>query len=69
MKCAVVPVVIGATGSVTNEVEICLEIIPGKHSIDPLQNSSCSGNVTHKTESATVCQLRPVCRCISSVRL
>jgi hypothetical protein len=34
------PVIIGATGIVTNCLRKCLETIPGKHSVDSLQNTA-----------------------------
>jgi hypothetical protein len=37
MKCFVIPVVIGATGTVTRELRKYLVEIPGKHCIDSLQ--------------------------------
>ena len=40
MKCTIVPVIIGATGIVTRSLEKNLETIPGKHSIDSLQNTA-----------------------------
>jgi hypothetical protein len=53
MKCVVVPVITGAAGMVTEGVKKHLEAVPGKHSIDPLQNS-CTWNSTHSAESAAV---------------
>jgi hypothetical protein len=40
MKCFVIPVVIGATGTVTRGLRKYLEEIPGKHCIDSLQKLS-----------------------------
>jgi hypothetical protein len=40
MKYFVIPVVIGATGTVTRGLRKYLEEIPGKHSIDSLQKQS-----------------------------
>jgi hypothetical protein len=37
MKCFVIPVIIGATGTVTRGLKKYLETIPGKNSIDSLQ--------------------------------
>jgi hypothetical protein len=34
LKCAIIPVIIGATGIVTRSLRKNLEAIPGKHSID-----------------------------------
>jgi hypothetical protein len=43
MKCFVIPVDIGATGTVTRGVRKYLEDIPGKHSIDSLQKTAILG--------------------------
>jgi hypothetical protein len=43
MKCLVIPVVIGATGIVTEGLKTYLEIIPGKHSTDYLQKTAILG--------------------------
>jgi hypothetical protein len=43
MKCSVIPVVIGATGTVTRHLRKYLEEIPGKHSIDSLQKAAILG--------------------------
>jgi hypothetical protein len=59
MKCSVIPVVIGATGTVTRGLRKYLEEIPGKHSIDSLQKNSHSGNIAHTKESATDRSLKP----------
>jgi hypothetical protein len=37
LKCAVVPVIVGATGMVTESLRKNVETIPDKHSIDSLQ--------------------------------
>jgi hypothetical protein len=59
MKCFVIPVIIGATGIVTKRLKKYLETIPGKHSIDSLQRNSCTRNITHYKESATIRNLKP----------
>jgi hypothetical protein len=59
MKCFAIPVITGATGIVTRGLEICLETIPGKHSVDSLQKNSCTKNITHYKESATIRTLKP----------
>jgi hypothetical protein len=59
MKCFVIPVIIGATGIVTVGLKKYLETIPGKHSIDYLQENSCTRNITHYKESATIRNLKP----------
>jgi hypothetical protein len=51
MKCSVIPVVIGATGTVARGLKKYPEEIPGKHSIDLLQKNSPPGNITHTKES------------------
>jgi hypothetical protein len=43
MKCFVIPVIIGATGTVTRGLEKYLGTIPEKHSIDSLQKTSVLG--------------------------
>jgi hypothetical protein len=43
MKCFVIPVIIGATGIVSNSLQKYLETIPGQHSIDSLQKTAILG--------------------------
>jgi hypothetical protein len=43
MKCFVILVIIGATGTVTKGLKKYLETIPGKHSIDSLQKTAVLG--------------------------
>jgi len=43
LKCTIVPVIIGATGTVTRSLKKNLETIPGKHSIDSLQTTAILG--------------------------
>jgi hypothetical protein len=43
MKCSVIPVITGATGIVTRGLRKYLETIPGKHSIDSLQETAVLG--------------------------
>jgi hypothetical protein len=60
MKCFVIPVIIAVTGIVTIGLKKNLETIPGKHSADSLQKkNSCTGNITHYKESATIRNLKP----------
>jgi hypothetical protein len=40
LKCTIIPVIIGATGMVTEILRKNLEAVPGKHSIDPLQQAA-----------------------------
>ena len=55
MKCKIVLVITGATGTVTRGLEKSLEAIPGKYSTDSLhQTASCTRNITHNTESTEV---------------
>jgi hypothetical protein len=61
MKCFVTPVIIAATGIVTRGLKIYLETIPGKHLIDIYKNS-CTRNITHYKESATIRNLKPLWR-------
>jgi hypothetical protein len=59
MKCFVTPVIIGATGIVTKGLKKYMETTPEKHSIDSLQKNSCTRNITHYKESATIRNLNP----------
>jgi hypothetical protein len=43
LKCTIIPVITGATGTVTKSLRKNLEAIPGKHSIDSLQKTSILG--------------------------
>ena len=43
VKCTIVLVKIGTTGILTRSLKINLEILPGKHSIDPLQKTAILG--------------------------
>jgi hypothetical protein len=43
MKCFVIPVLIAANGIVSKSLQKYLEIIPGQHSIDSLQNTAILG--------------------------
>jgi uncharacterized integral membrane protein len=58
-KCTVIPVTIGATGIVTKSLRKNLETIPGKHSIDSLQQTAILVNITHNMESTAVWNLKP----------
>jgi hypothetical protein len=59
MKCFVTPVITGATGIVTRGLKKYLNTIPGKHSIVSLQKNSCTRNITHYKETATIRNLKP----------
>ena len=54
LKCAITPVIIGATGIVMRSLKKNLEAVPGKHSIDSLQKDSYTWNIRHNTESTAV---------------
>jgi len=43
MYCTVIPVIVGATGTVTGSLRENLETVPGKHSIDSLQKTAILG--------------------------
>ena len=43
LKCTIVPVIIGATGTITRSLRKNLETVPGKHSIDSLQKTAILG--------------------------
>jgi len=45
LKCTIVPVIIGATGTVTRSLRKNLEAAPGKHSIDSLQMTVVLGTL------------------------
>ena len=50
LKCTIVPVIIGDTGIVTRSLKKNLETVPGKHSIDSLQNSNNNNDIYPQTE-------------------
>jgi hypothetical protein len=43
LECKIIPVITGATGRVTKSLRKNLEAIPGKHSIDSLQQTATLG--------------------------
>jgi len=49
MQCVIVPVICGATGTVTKGLKNNLEATAGKHSVDSVQDS-CSWNITRYGE-------------------
>ena len=59
LKCTIIPVIIGATGIVKRSLRKNLETVPGKHSIDSLQKTGYTWNVTHIMESTAVWSLKP----------
>jgi hypothetical protein len=55
LKCAVIPVIIGAAGIVTRSFRKNLEAIPGKQSIDSLQKTAVLGT-SHIIRKALQCE-------------
>ena len=53
LKCTIVPVIIGVTAIVTINLKKNLEAVPGKHTIDSLQDRY-TRNIAHNTESTAV---------------
>ena len=51
-KFTLIPVIIGATGVVTRSLRKNLEAVPGKHSIDSLQETAILG-ISHMTQKST----------------
>ena len=43
LKCTIIPVIIGATGIVTRSLRKNFEDIPGKHSVDSIQETAILG--------------------------
>jgi hypothetical protein len=59
MKCFVIPLIIGATGTVSKSLQKYLETIPGQHSIDSLQKTAILGtsHIIRKVLQAESCSL------------
>jgi hypothetical protein len=57
MKCTIIPVIIGATGIVTKSLRKNPEAIPGKHSIDSLQQTAILGT-SHIIRKVLQCETR-----------
>jgi hypothetical protein len=55
LKCTIIPVIIGATGIVTKSLKKTLESIPGKHSIDSLQQTAVLGT-SHIIQKVPQCE-------------
>ena len=55
LKCTVVPVIIGATGTVTRSLRKGLEAVPGKHSIDSVQKTATLGTA-HTIRKVLQCE-------------
>jgi len=45
LKCTIIPVIIEATGIVTRSLWKNSEAVPGRHSIDSLQNTATNGTL------------------------
>ena len=55
LKCTIIPVIIGATGIVTQSLKKNLQAIPGTHSIDSLQKTAILGT-SHILQKALQCE-------------
>jgi len=55
LKCTIVPIIIGATGTVTRSLRKNLETVPGKHSIDSLQKTAILG-ISHIIRKVLQCE-------------
>ena len=55
LKCTITPVIIGATGIVTESLKKNVEAIPGTHSIDFLQTTAILGK-SHIVQKALQCE-------------
>jgi hypothetical protein len=55
LKCMIIPIIIGATGVVTRSPEKNLEAVPGKHSIESLQQTAILGTA-HIIRKALQCE-------------
>jgi hypothetical protein len=55
LKCTIIPIITEATGIVTKSLRKNLETIPGKNSIDSLQNTAILG-IRHIIRKALLCQ-------------
>ena len=53
MKCTIILVITGATGTVTKSLKKNLEAIPGKHSVDSPQKTVVP-EILHNTESTAI---------------
>ena len=59
VKAKVIPVIRGATVTISKSLRHYLSNIPGKHEIKEPQNYSHIGHCTHTTESANVGRFHP----------
>jgi len=55
LKCTIITVIIGATGTVTRSLRKNLEAVPGKHSIDSLQKKAILGT-SHTIRKVLQCE-------------
>jgi hypothetical protein len=55
LKCAIVPVITGATGIVTRSLRKNLEAVPGRHSIVSLQKTAILGT-SHIIQKVMQCE-------------
>jgi len=55
LKCTIIPVITGATGIVMRSLRENLEDIPGKHSINSLQNTAILGT-SHTIQKVLQCE-------------
>jgi hypothetical protein len=56
MKCATLPVIVGATGIVTRSLRKNLEAVPGRHSTDSLQKTAILGT-SHIIRKVVQCKI------------
>ena len=54
VKTKVIPVMIGATGTISKSFRKYVNNIPGKHEVKKLQKNSHIGHCTHTSESTNV---------------
>ena len=55
LKCAIIPVIIAATGIVARTLRKNLEAVPGKHSIDSLKKTAIRGT-SHLIRKVLQCE-------------
>ena len=54
VKARVIPVIIGATGTISKSFSKYVSDIPGNHDVKELQKTAIIGHCTHTSESANV---------------
>jgi hypothetical protein len=57
LKCTIIPVIIGANGTVIKYLRKNLEAIPGKHSTDSLQQTAILGT-SHIIRKVAYCSVK-----------